>query len=246
MYENIFKSGVTPNRVFSIMGRVARIVRSTNRVFSFLVVPGNGKYRSRYQTDKSGLWLTGCVPADRNPETSMFADLKTGWVYRFDIAPSGNKLKIPDTKYRMDFEIVRVYKIPPGTYGDCSGTFCVSGTVVEVHNDYLVLKSRHLPANDEHPFLEGRYMSVRHRSPGDYYPGQVVLLRVQVYPGSYDKDKNGPIHYAPNAFVLEMHEFRKPGEPFAEPGTYTRRGHWRTSKNGVRHWVRAAQVHIRK
>ena len=70
---------------------------------------------------------------------------------------------------------------------------------------------------------------------------QVVLLRVQVYPGSYYKDKNGPIHYAPNAFVLEMHEFRKPGEPFAEPGTYTRRGHWRTSKNGVRHWVGAAE-----
>lgn len=254
----IFKSGVNPKRTCEITGRVVRIRNPRPNSFSFLIVPNDDYY------SKAGLWLNGYVPMDRNPRYSAFKEIRTGSVYTFLVSIGGNQLKLPDRPDRVNLDIIRFWRLAKDACADCNAEFCVSGSITAVCNSYIVLQSRPLPENTEHPPIPGRYMSFYTPNTGLYYPGQKVCLHVHLQPGiQYVSGRKYP-QYNPRLRILEMVDLSAPvakkpatvskSKPVkqAEPVnpedvieyTTDRRGHWRTSKNGVRHWVRQTVVHL--
>lgn len=247
MTENFFESGITPKRVFQVTGKVAEVRWSKDRhLMGVLIIPGTNRPKSRRERyNHDGIWLTGRIPADRDPRFSALREIYTGQVYIFDIAATGNKFKLPDAPHRVDFEIIKFKQAANNTFGDCRGEFCISGWVVAVHMDYIVLQSRPLPSTQDHPVLESRLLALRYNPKIiQFQVGQKALLRVALSPSVLNK--NNILVPVPSARIIETGSLpdNHVNNQITQDGVreYTRKGHWRKLPDGNSTWVRATTV----
>ena len=237
--SNIFPSGAIVSRVFPITGIIGKVTRPSRNTYAILVKP------DRHSC--SGIWLNGFVPYDRIPGLSVFAELKVGQKYTFDVAASGNKYKTPDAPHRVDFDIIRVY-LSKSEQASCNGRFGISGVVTAIEKDFIVLQSRELKASEDRPMLPSRLMALRFRRTdrNKFFVGQHVALRVHVSPSYFIKQNTSDVapRACPHAVIHEIVSLDKMPEAKLVPGPnqHVRKGHYRTSSNGNRHWVSACLV----
>lgn len=242
-----FASQEMVSRTFELTGRIRKIIRKTRFEWNILIVPTDAHSRM----PAAGIWLTGHVPADRNPDYSVYAVLHCGWVYSFDVVATGNTQQIPSHEWRIDFEIMRVKYENKHTFGYCIGEFAITGKVIAVHSQFAIIKTDALPASQKRTALPSYFipLHVNREIRSQLWEGRNICARVRVYPRTRDGK------YVTHAQILELAMFMYPtlrgtvgdAQKSLEPGvkTFERRGYWRTGAHGAKYWVRPCIVHMK-